>query len=394
MDQISSNKKHVIIKAALAFCIAFIGIAISQTMLGPMVPIIQVTYNISLSQNGLLPFAQGVGAIIVLIISMAVADRFNKRTLMMIAYVIYNIVLYIAAFLPPYWLMVVLFFFVGVGTRLFDALANANMSELGAERKGAFLSLLHGFFGIGALIGPIIANTVLTKYDLGSSLLSIGCVCSVLFFISLLLSPSWKRAFPAEIKIINKDTNHSLLLLLRSKTMWILGLSCMLYVGFAIGIATWIPSYLGEMGASSHFAAAAVSLLWVGIISGRFVYSALSLKYSIKSLILVSNLIGGSVIICASIINTVELYVIGYIVSGFFIGAVTPLSVAIANKIYPAMAGRISSMIILFVSFGMMTIPPVIGVIAENVNFHTAIFILNLCPILIAALSVSLKTKQ
>ena len=356
-----------------------------------MVPVLQSTYNISLSQNGLLPFAQGVGAIIVLIISIAIADRFNKRTLMVIAYIVYNAALYIAAMLPPYWTIVVLFFFVGAGVRLYDALANANMSELGGEKKGLFLNVLHGFFGFGALFGPIIASRVLVMYDLSTSLLAIACICSVLLIIGLGFSKNWRKTFPAKEEGKSNEDVHSLAILLKSKTMWLLGLCSMVYAGFVISIGTWLPSYIATLGANTYLAAGVVSFLWVGIISGRFVYSILSLKFSMYKLIFVSTAIGGVAIICASVINTIPSYIAGYACSGFLAGAVVPLCIAIANKEFPNMSGRISSIIILFVSFGMMIVPPVIGIIAENVSFYSAIFILNLCPIIIAALSFLLN---
>ena len=199
---------------------------------------------------------------------------------------------------------------------------------------------------------------------------------------------------PPKNTVKNENMSHTLGLLLKSKTIWILGLCTMLYIGFAISVAMWIPSYFMEKGANSFLAASIVSLLWVGIIAGRFTYSALSLRFSLRKLIFVSNLIGGVIIICATMVNTIESLAIGYVASGFFSGAVVPLSVAIASKIFPAASGRISSIIILFVSFGMIVIPGMIGIIAENTSFYSAILVLNLCPVLIAVSSFFLKENN
>ncbi|MCL2112012.1 MAG: MFS transporter [Clostridiales bacterium] len=390
----SADKANsTVAKPALAFCLAFVGVALSQTMLGPMVPVIRVTYDVSLAQNGLLPFAQGAGCLAAGLIGIFVADKYDKRKSMILAYAVYNAMLYVTALLPPYWMLVALFFIIGTGARLCDALLNANMAELDANRKGFFLNLLHGFFGIGALVGPIIASAMLTGYGLGSSLLSIACLSSVLFLCCLLLVKNGKRTSPAEKTPKSSDQGPALPVLLKSRTMWTLGLCTTLYVGFAIAMATWIPSYFMEMGMGSFFAASVVSFLWAGIIAGRFVYSVLSLRFSMKKLIFVSSLVGGAVIIAASVVNTVEFLAVAYAIAGFFTGAVVPLCIAIANKEFPGASGRISSIIIIFVALGIMTVPGIIGLIAENVSFYTAIFILNLCPIFIAALSFSLKVK-
>ena len=372
---------------ALAFCLGYAGVALSITMLGPMVPVIQATYKVSLAYNGFLTFAQGVGCLVAAIIGIVIADKYNKRTVMVIAYVLYNAMLYLSALLPPYWMLAVLFFLLGTGARLFDALVNANMSELDAEKKGFFMNLLHGAFGFGALFGPVIASKMLEEYDLGSSLLAIAVICSALFTACILMGKNGKESPLPTNPVSNNELRSSLVVLLKNRMMWILGLCSMLYVGFAIAIATWIPSYMMEIGASNFFAAAVVSFLWVGIIAGRFTYSVLSLRFSMKKLIFISNLIGGITIVCATVVNTVGFFVIGYLVAGFFSGAVVPLSVAITSKEFPSASGRVSSIIVFFVAIGSMLIPAMIGIIAEKVSFYNAVFILNLCPLLIAALS-------
>jgi len=381
------KKKNTVAIPALALCVAFIGGAISVTMLGPMVPVLQATYNVSLAQNGLMTLLQGIGGITVTVLLVIIADRIDKRVVMVIAYIVYNSMLYMAALLPPYLILLSVFFMIGAGMRVLDALVNANMSELAGERKGFFLNLLHSSFGIGALSGPILASVVLEKYDLSSSFLVIACVCTVLLAGYFILSKKGKRAWPVQKAAASKEKSVSLITLLKSKSMLILGFCTMLYNGFAVSIALWIPSYFMEMEVSSLLSASIVSFLWVGIITGRFTYSFLSLKYSMKKLITISNLIGGSAIICATIINRVEILAAGYMISGFFIGAVTPLGIAIVNKEIPSASGRISSIIIMFAAIGTMAVPATIGVIAQNVSFYSAVFVLNLSPMLIALLS-------
>lgn len=392
----TASSKLNIFKLAASFCVLDIGYAISQTMLGPMVPELQATYNISMSNNGLLLSVQGIAGIIAIILSIAVADRFKKTSLMVIAYTLYLAMLFSASAMPPYVVMLIVFFFLGAGTKLFDALVNANMSEMHAENKGFFLNLLHACFGIGALIGPIAASLLLSYVDLHTAFLIIAVFCSVLLgcYFLLRLGTQFTPA-PVQKGQSAREAAAEIFSLLKNKTMLLLGGSAMLYVGYSNGMSLWAPSYyMDVMGTDSLNAAFVVSIFWVGVITGRLTYSFLSLKFHIRSLILYSNLAGGTFMLAASIINSPVAMMAGYAISGFFVGAVVPLSIAMANKQFPSGSGRVSSIIMLFVSLGLMIIPALVGYIADHVTFYAGMFILNLCPLLIALLAFFLPKRD
>ena len=388
-------KRIAIIRLTAGFCLLDIGYALSQTMLGPMVPEIQKIYGVSLAENGLLTFFQGAGGIAALLLSIFIADMFNKKTFMAVAYTIYNIMLFLAALLPAYWLLVIIFFVIGAGTRLFDALVNANMSEVHNEKKGFFLNLLHACFGIGALLGPVLASMVLVLYGLVAALFLIACLCAVLLGAYLLLNGKEHKRTPRQSAMANAGQGYRLATLLKNRTIVLLSLCTMTYVGFATGVSMWLPSYLmDELNAGPIYAASVVSLLWAGIIAGRCVYSVFSLKFSTRNLLFVSNLAGGIILVTASLINTGLSLMIGYVLSGFLIGAVVPLSVALANKVFANCSGRITSIIMLFASLGLTVIPAMIGVIAGRGSFRIAVLVLNLCPALVAVLAFFITPQK
>lgn len=57
--------------------------------------------------------------------------------------------------------MIVIFMFAGFGNGLMDAGWNAWVGALANPNE--VLGFLHGFYGVGATLGPLIATTMITK---------------------------------------------------------------------------------------------------------------------------------------------------------------------------------------------------------------------------------------
>lgn len=64
---------------------------------------------------------------------------------------------------PPYPVLVVSFMFAGLGNGFADSAWNAWIANLANANE--LLGLLHGFYGLGAVLGPLIATSLVTKAE-------------------------------------------------------------------------------------------------------------------------------------------------------------------------------------------------------------------------------------
>ena len=62
---------------------------------------------------------------------------------------------------PPYPVLVVAFMIAGYGNGLTDAAWNAFFGSLAHANE--MLGFLHGFYGLGAVLSPLIATSMITK---------------------------------------------------------------------------------------------------------------------------------------------------------------------------------------------------------------------------------------
>lgn len=65
---------------------------------------------------------------------------------------------------PPYPVLVVSFIFAGIGNGLADSAWNAWIANLANANE--LLGFLHGFYGVGATLSPLVATALITKADL------------------------------------------------------------------------------------------------------------------------------------------------------------------------------------------------------------------------------------
>lgn len=65
---------------------------------------------------------------------------------------------------PPYPVLVVVFILAGFGNGLLDAGWNAHVGSLANANQ--VLGFLHGFYGLGAVLSPLIATTMVTRAGL------------------------------------------------------------------------------------------------------------------------------------------------------------------------------------------------------------------------------------
>lgn len=85
---------------------------------------------------------------------------------------------------PPFAVLPIIFTFTGFGTGLEDGAWNAWIGNM--ESANELLGLLHGAYGLGATIGPLIATAMVTKGNLPWYTFYYLMVCICLYHLSRL----------------------------------------------------------------------------------------------------------------------------------------------------------------------------------------------------------------
>ena len=219
---------------------AFIAIGIAEGGLGVLIPSISETYNLTSANITLIFLSQVTGYIFAALSSSILTSRIGLARTLLIASISLTLALIIYASSPYWWLMVAAGSFLGLGIGLIDAginsyIANRNQADL--------MGWLHGFYGIGALLGPAVATTSLASGLFWRSVyLVFAGVVSLLVVGMLWAVISDYKPLTKRIKKSDTTASANLGTALKTPTVLLSGLLLSVYVGTEASVGNWAYS--------------------------------------------------------------------------------------------------------------------------------------------------------
>ncbi|MGD1910027.1 MAG: sugar MFS transporter [Rivularia sp. (in: cyanobacteria)] len=249
---------------------AFIAIGIAEGGLGVLIPSIGETYNLTSANITLLFLSQVTGYIFAALASSILSSRIGLARMLFLASISLSFGLIIYALSPYWWLMVAAGSLLGLGIGLIDAGINSYIAN--QQSQADLMGLLHGFYGIGALLGPAIATTLLAvNLHWRSIYLVFAAVVGLMVVGMLWAIISNYKPLTKRIKKTGNSASANLGEALKTPTVLFAGLLLMVYVGTEVSVGNWAYSVQNiSRGTPTLIAGYSVSAYWLGLTVGRF----------------------------------------------------------------------------------------------------------------------------
>ena len=371
-------------------------IGIVSFIISPTLPLIIKDFQISVSMAGLVFTGSSLGGFLGAVAGGFLSDIFGRKPLIVIGCMLQFLGFY-GATIANIWLLIpMLFFITSLGRGFISVNFNALISDINPHRRGAAFNTLHGIYGMGNLIGPVIAGYILSSND-DWRVIYYGA--AILWFLFLLISMFIKYPSSLSKDISNQSEKgrlSALRLMATSPVLIMLFLISFIYNGSATGLIGWINTHLDSMDFPVLIGAGMVSIFYAGLTIGRFTCRAISDRIGYSKVILLCAI--GSFIFYPLAIypkHTI-LLIIGVFGSGLFLAGLHPTGLAYANSIFTEFAGTVTAILSSSLTLGSMSLPWLIGVVAERGSFpmgfsigYVAITIL----IVIAILLIKYESK-
>lgn len=238
---------------------------------------------------------------------------------------------------PPYPVVVVILAFVGIGNGLLDAAWNAWIGTL--DHTNQLLGLLHGCYGLGATIGPLIATSMVTKAHLSwwnFYYIMIGVIAFELCGCTWAFWAETGLKYRDDNSNANSDEKGKTRLSLKQKVTWICSGFLLAYVGTEVSLGGWIVTFMIRVRHGQPFASGMTATgFWLGLTAGRvtlgFVTPLIGERLAVSIYILCS--LGLELLfwlVPQFIVSAVAISLVG-----FFIGPMFPSAVIMATKLLP-----------------------------------------------------------
>ena len=142
----------------LAF-FAFILIGSNDGALGVLIPSIQAHYSVNKATVALLFLSATLGYLVAAFNSGLLVEKLGNRRFLILGVTAFLLSAVTLSLMPPFLVLLLILLPLGFGIATLDAGLNAYIA--GFPRNTALLNYLHAFYGTGALLGPIVASTIL-----------------------------------------------------------------------------------------------------------------------------------------------------------------------------------------------------------------------------------------
>jgi MFS transporter, FHS family, Na+ dependent glucose transporter 1 len=251
---------------------SFLVVGGSLSVLGPALTELRERSGSGIGAIGVLFMGQSIGYIVGSVLAGRLYDRHDGHRVFALALLVLAAGLVIVPVFDSRMGLFLSFVVIGFGGSATDLGANTLLMWQLGSGGGRAMNLLHMFFGIGAVIAPL-----LVYLGFGVATRSGAALCVVLAALAMRI-PSPTR--PPAAREEHTDTTRPMLALL--------GLFFTLYVGTEIGFAGWIKTYGEEIEFTELAATWLVTVFWIGFTLGRAAAAAISHRVAPVAMLWVS----------------------------------------------------------------------------------------------------------
>ncbi len=377
--------------------IIFIALGLPDSLLGVVWPVVHIEFGLPESFASVFSIIVSFGTSGASFVAGMLLRKFGTAKVALASILITAIGLVGISLSPNIVLMIIFSVILGYGAGAIDTGLNNFVS---LHYKASHMNFLHCFWGVGVTVSPLIMSAFLGDGEGSwrSGYRIVALLQIIIGVIALVAFKKWEaiEKGSAESESTEEKSGKTLREVLRMKGVLTSILSLGFYCGMEFLMGTWGATFaVNVFSLSPADAAKWVSLIYGGIMLGRFVAGFASMKLNDNQMIKSGMLIAFiGIVFLALPIGKASLY--GFLVIGFGFGPVFP---SILHSIPDKFGKEFSADITGFHMGGAYTIgfavQMIFGFVASATTFKITPFVLMcVCAIMVLMNESTLKTLK
>ncbi len=397
-------------KIVALILITFFVISFLTNILGALNPSVSLSFELSETMAGFLPFTFFIAYGIMSIPSSFMLVKYGEKKLMVFAFLLALAGSVLFANYPTFWIFLFTLFTIGTGMAVLQVVVNPLLRVAGGEEHYAFTSVLAQLvFGAASFVSPQVYSWLVTNIDNPSeeqgwlittlsnivpqelSWISIYWIFAIVSLIMIFVIIS--MAFPkVRLKEDEKiGTGKTYLELFKNRTVILYFFGIFAYVGAEQGISYWMSKFLQVYHGYDHetIGANAVGNFW-GLMTIGGIFGLVLLKIMDSKLVLKIFSTLAIVSLAIALYGGADLSLYAFQASGIFLSVMYPIILSLAlnsvSKHHGSFAGILMTGIM-----GGAVIQLLIGLLSDMISLKVGMM-LNFI-VLFYVLSISFWAK-
>jgi fucose permease len=382
------NTLIVILILLIFFVISFL-----SNILGPIIPDIVDSFDLSIGLAGFMPFAFFVAYGVMSIPSGLLVEKYREKKVLLWAFMLAFAGALLFAFIPGFGVALFSLFLIGVGMAMLQVVINPLLRVAGGEANFAFNSVLAQlFFGVASFLSPLLYSYLVLNVhsdntsglmQLFNSLVPENLKWVSLYWVFALISLlmviiiQFVRFPQVELKEDEKiEAGGVLRELLSNRKVLLFFLGIFAYVGTEQGIANWTSKFLQTYhGVDPATAGASVISNFWGLLTVGCLLGLALLKFFDSRKVLITFTTGAIISLIAALFGSAEVAVVAFPLTGFFASVMWSIIVSLALNSVPHHHGTFSGILCSGIAGGAV-VPLIVGGLAEWVGLRFAMIFL------------------
>lgn len=382
------NTLIVILILLIFFVISFL-----SNILGPIIPDIVDSFELSIGLAGFMPFAFFVAYGVMSIPSGLLVEKYREKKVLLWAFMLAFAGALLFAFFPGFGVALFSLFLIGVGMAMLQVVINPLLRVAGGEANFAFNSVLAQlFFGAASFLSPLLYSYLVLNVhsdntselmQLFNALVPENLKWVSLYWVFALISLlmviviQFVRFPQVELKEDEKmEAGGVLRELLANRKVLLFFLGIFAYVGTEQGIANWtskfLQTYHGVDPATTG--ASVISNFW-GLLTVGCLLGLALLKFFDSRKVLITFTSGAIISLLAALFGSADVAIIAFPLTGFFASVMWSIIVSLALNSVPHHHGTFSGILCSGIAGGAV-VPLLVGGLAEMIGLRFAMLFL------------------
>ena len=343
-------------------------------LIGPSLPAMRAEFSLSLASVGIVFPLATLGFALAVMVAGYVVDGYGRRPALIGASLMLGIG-YLGWGLAPHWATMAAFMiFTGAGLGCIDIITNVTASDASSGNRVADLNRLHMFFGLSAVLSPLLIGLSL-DFNWRLPMLAIG----VLGFASL---PFAMRVRLPQAANLERLSRANVLPLARNGVIAAVTAVLVLYIWVELSMIGWGVIYLTDVFQEPYGrSTAVVSLFWGAIFLGRLAMMWLARHLSTEQALQIPLIVSVPLFLLLGLAPTAPVVYVVIFLLGLCVAPIFPTMFALALQRFPRRPGTVAILLLLGAAAGGVLPPYAMGFVAETLSFRVAM--LSLVPIAI-----------
>ena len=332
------------------------------------------TFSLEGADQGLMGTLTSLGFMLSLFFTVLIQGRAKKSTVIIAALAVQALMLFICGSSFVFYLFCIGCVLLGFGGGFLDTFCNSAIVDVRRRENARYLGYLHGLFGVGSLLSPLVILWVLRYTDWRGFYFSLAIILIFVILLISLLSRNLRKKsnkLTAREKLFTKADLIAYLKVKRNVALATAGL----FATFSIScITVWIVRYMTLQFDAAELGALSFTVYWMCATANRFLFAQIVKRAPMKFFTLGAFLSGAFILIGIISRNPVMVCVMMG-AFGFCSGHFVPVLVSESAAGYEGRTTFTTSLIMFVMSVGRMAAPVIIAFTSTQISLTTGMLL-------------------